>query len=109
MSRIGKKPVSIPSGVTANVEGQTVKVKGPKGALQLVLHDDLVAKMDKEGIKIDPRSETKRARFLSRLKAEGVDASRLTCPIGIPGISDKQPDVIAVAVLAQLLMLESGA
>ena len=40
MSRVGKKPVSIPSGVTANVEGQTVKVKGPKGAMQLVLHGD---------------------------------------------------------------------
>ena len=62
MSRIGKKAVTVPTGVTANVEGQTVKVKGPKGALQLVLHDDLVAKMDKDGIKIDPRSETKRAR-----------------------------------------------
>ena len=58
MSRIGKRAVPVPSGVTANVEGQTVKVKGPKGALQLVLHDDLVAKMDKGGIKIDPRSET---------------------------------------------------
>ncbi|MFL6862726.1 MAG: xanthine dehydrogenase accessory protein XdhC [Allosphingosinicella sp.] len=54
-------------------------------------------------------SRTKRARFLSRLRNEGVDASRLTCPIGIPGISGKQPDVIAVAVLAQLLMLESNA
>ena len=62
MSRIGKKPVPVPSGVTANVEGQTVKVKGPKGALQLVLHDDVKAVMDKSGIKIDPRSETKRAR-----------------------------------------------
>ena len=62
MSRIGKKAVPVPTGVTANVEGQTVKVKGPKGALQLVLHDDLIAKMDKGGIKIDPRSETKRAR-----------------------------------------------
>ena len=62
MSRIGKKPVSVPSGVTANVEGQTIKVKGPKGALQLVLHDDVSAKMDKGGIQLDPRSETKRAR-----------------------------------------------
>jgi large subunit ribosomal protein L6 len=62
MSRIGKKPVAIPTGVTANVEGQTVKVKGPKGALQLVLHGDVEAKMDKGGIKIDPRFETKRAR-----------------------------------------------
>ena len=62
MSRIGKKAVPIPSGVTANVEGQTVKVKGPKGALQLVLHDDVAAKMDKGAIKVDPRIETKRAR-----------------------------------------------
>jgi large subunit ribosomal protein L6 len=62
MSRIGKKAVAIPTGVTANVEGQTVKVKGPKGALQLVLHDDVSAKMDKGEIKIDPRFETKRAR-----------------------------------------------
>src|ERR1700688_5121233 len=64
MSRIGKKAVAIPTGVTANVEGQTVKMKGPKGALQVVLHDDVTAKMDKGAIQIDPRSETKRARSL---------------------------------------------
>src|SRR5260221_3125323 len=63
MSRNGKKAVPVPSGVTANVEGQTVKVKGPKGTLQLVLHDDVTAKMDKGGIQIDPRFETKRARW----------------------------------------------
>jgi large subunit ribosomal protein L6 len=62
MSRIGKKAVPVPSGVTANVEGQTVKVKGPKGALQLVLHGDVAAKVESGGIKIDPRHETKRAR-----------------------------------------------
>ena len=62
MSRIGKKPVPIPSGVTANVEGQTVKVKGPKGALQVVLHGDVTAKLEKNEIKLDPRAETKRAR-----------------------------------------------
>jgi large subunit ribosomal protein L6 len=55
MSRIGKKPVSIPSGVTANVEGQTVKIKGPKGTLQVVLHDDIAVAMDKGVIKVDPR------------------------------------------------------
>ena len=64
MSRIGKKPVEIPSGVTANIEGQTVKVKGPKGAVQLALHGDVVATMDKGSIKIDPRNETKRARSM---------------------------------------------
>jgi large subunit ribosomal protein L6 len=64
MSRIGRKAVTIPSGVTASVEGQTVKVNGPKGALQLVLHDDVVAKVEAGGVKVDPRAETKRARSL---------------------------------------------
>jgi large subunit ribosomal protein L6 len=62
MSRIGKRAVPVPSGVTASVEGQTVKVKGPKGALQLVLHGDVTAKLEKNEIKLDPRAETKRAR-----------------------------------------------
>ncbi len=64
MSRIGNKAVAIPSGVTANVEGQTVKMKGPKGALQAVLHDDVSVSMDKAAIKVEPRFETKRARSL---------------------------------------------
>ena len=64
MSRIGKKAVPIPSGVTANVEGQTVKVKGPKGALQVVLPDEVTVKMEGGGVKVDPRNETKRARSM---------------------------------------------
>lgn len=64
MSRIGKKAVPVPSGVTASVEGQTVKMKGPKGALQYVVPDDIVVKMEKGAIKVDPRSETKRARAM---------------------------------------------
>jgi len=50
--------------VTANVEGQTVKVKGPKGALQIVLHGDVKATMDKGAIKVDPCYETKRSRAM---------------------------------------------
>jgi large subunit ribosomal protein L6 len=64
MSRIGKKPVAIPTGVTAAVEGQTVKMKGPKGALALVLPDDVTVKMHKGAIKVDPRTETLRARAM---------------------------------------------
>ena len=64
MSRIGKRAVPIPSGVTTTVEGQTVKVKGPKGALQVVLPDDVTAKMDKGSVKVDPRTETDRARAM---------------------------------------------
>ncbi len=62
MSRIGKKAVPIPSGVTANVQGQTVKVKGPKGELSVVLHDDVAAKVENNAVKVDPRFDTKRAR-----------------------------------------------
>ena len=61
MSRIGKKSVPIPSGVTASVEGQTVKMKGPKGALQFVAPDDVAVKLDEGAIKVDPRLDSKRA------------------------------------------------
>jgi len=64
MSRIGKKAVAVPSGVTASVEGQTVKVKGPKGSLQFVVPKEIEVKMDNGAIKVDPRSETKRARSM---------------------------------------------
>ena len=64
MSRIGNKAVAIPSGVTANVEGQTVKIKGPKGAMQVMLHDDVAVTMDKASVKLEPRGESKRARSM---------------------------------------------
>jgi len=64
MSRIGNKAVTVPTGVTANVDGQTVKVKGPKGALQVVVHDDVSVAMDKGAIKLEPRGEGKRARSM---------------------------------------------
>jgi large subunit ribosomal protein L6 len=64
MSRIGKKAVAIPSGVTASVDGQTVKMKGPKGALEFVVPDDIVVKMDQGAIKVDPRSDSNRARAM---------------------------------------------
>lgn len=54
-------------------------------------------------------SQTKRARFLKRLAEDGVDSSRLTCPIGVPGIGGREPEVIAIATLAQLLMLRKPA
>jgi xanthine dehydrogenase accessory factor len=54
-------------------------------------------------------SMTKRARFLSRLADEGIDAARLTCPIGLPGVIGKEPEAIAIATLAQLLSLRAAA
>jgi xanthine dehydrogenase accessory factor len=56
-------------------------------------------------------SATKRARFLSRLRADGIDEAgiaRLTSPIGIGGVAGKEPDVIAIGVCAQLLQLRGA-
>lgn len=64
MSRVGKKPVTVPSGVTATVEGQTVKMKGPKGQLQFVVHDDVDVKFENGSVKVAPRHETNRAQAL---------------------------------------------
>jgi large subunit ribosomal protein L6 len=64
MSRIGKRPVTIPSGVTATVDGQTVKMKGPKGQLQFVVHDDVEVKLDKNVVTVNPRVDTNRAAAL---------------------------------------------
>ena len=64
MSRIGKKPVGVPSGVTATIDGQSVSVKGPKGELSAVLVDEVLATMTDDGIKIDPRDKSQRARAM---------------------------------------------
>ena len=62
MSRIGKKPVELPSGVTASVSGQTVEVKGPKGTRSFTATDDVSIILDDNVIRIDPRGKSKRAR-----------------------------------------------
>ena len=62
MSRIGKKPISIPDGVTATVEGQTVKAKGAKGELVFVVNDEVLVKLEDGAIAVDPRDQTKTAR-----------------------------------------------
>ncbi len=55
MSRIGKKPIALPKGVTASLAGQTVKVKGPKGELSVKLVDDVDVKLDAENLTVTPR------------------------------------------------------
>jgi large subunit ribosomal protein L6 len=56
--------VAVPSGVTATVDGQTVKMKGPKGQLQFVVHNDVEVKLENGQVKVNPRVETNRARAL---------------------------------------------
>lgn len=62
MSRIGKRAVAIPSGVTANIEGDTLSVKGPKGTLSLGLSDLIDYKVEGDEIQVNPANDTKQAR-----------------------------------------------
>ena len=64
MSRVGKKPVPVPAGVTAKVDGQKVSVKGAKGELNFSVPDDVAVTLDGSAIKVDPRDESKRARAM---------------------------------------------
>ena len=62
MSRIGKKAVAIPSGVSASIDGGELSVKGPKGTLALVLADDIAYEVKEGEISVQPANETKQAR-----------------------------------------------
>jgi large subunit ribosomal protein L6 len=64
MSRIGRKAVAVPKGVTANIDGQTVSAKGPKGQLAVSLSDRVSVAMTDDGVKIEPRDQSKEARTL---------------------------------------------
>jgi large subunit ribosomal protein L6 len=62
MSRIGKKAVSIPAGVSVTLEGQTVTVKGPKGQLAWTVSDEIEVKQEGADVTFAPRNDTQRAR-----------------------------------------------
>ncbi|KQQ20146.1 50S ribosomal protein L6 [Methylobacterium sp. Leaf123] len=64
MSRVGKKPVPVPSGVTATVTGQTVKMKGSKGELQFVVPSQVVVEFKDGAVSVQPKDQTKQARSL---------------------------------------------
>jgi len=61
MSRIGKLPIAVPNGVTVNIDGQAVSVKGPKGQLSLTLVDEVSIGQGDDGITVSPRDDSKRA------------------------------------------------
>jgi large subunit ribosomal protein L6 len=62
MSRIGKKPVPVPAGVTASIDGGVLNVKGPKGALSLTLRDEISYEVGDGGISVQPANDSKQAR-----------------------------------------------
>ncbi len=62
MSRIGKKSVALPSGVSAAMSGQTIEVKGPKGSRSFTASDDVTMTIDESSVSVTPRGNSKRAR-----------------------------------------------
>jgi large subunit ribosomal protein L6 len=108
MSRIGKKPVPLPKGVTASVEGQTVKVKGPKGELSVKLVPQVSVSMGEDGITVAPRKEMDQAaqmwglsRTLVNNLVEGV-TNGFTQKLEIQGVGYR------AAVQGKVLNLQLG-
>lgn len=62
MSRIGKRPITIPDGVTADLSGSTITARGPKGELSFCASDQVVLKMSDGSITVEPANDTKTAR-----------------------------------------------
>ena len=73
MSRIGKRPVPLPAGVTATTEGQTLSVKGPKGQLQMPMRDEIAYEIGDDGILVKPANDTKQARAFWGMQRTLVD------------------------------------
>ncbi|ODN68916.1 50S ribosomal protein L6 [Methylobrevis pamukkalensis] len=99
MSRIGKKAVVVPSGVTADINGKQVSVKGPKGQLSFVLNDLVLASKDEDGgIKIDPVDMSKPARA-----AWGMSRTMVANLIkGVTGGFEKKLEITGVGYRAAI-------
>ncbi len=98
MSRIGKKPIDLPSGVSASVSGQTIEVKGPKGVRTFSATDDVTLTVKDNVIKIEPRGKSKRARQqwgMSRTQVEN-------CVIGVSEGFKKELEIQGVGYRAQM-------
>ena len=98
MSRIGKKPVELPGGVSANVSGQTIEVKGPKGTLSFTATDDVTLTVEDSAIKVEPRGKSKRAR-------QQWGMSRTMVQNCVTGVSDgfkKELEITGVGYRAQV-------
>jgi large subunit ribosomal protein L6 len=104
MSRIGKRPVTIPSGVTASIEGSLLSVKGPKGTLTLPLRDEISYSVEGDAIVVKPANETKAARAFWGMQrtlvnnlVEGVTQG-FTKVLEITGIDKQQVGQVAAEI-----------
>ncbi len=98
MSRIGKRPVDLPSGVTASVSGQTVEVKGPKGARSFTATDDVSLAVEDNTVTITPRGGSKRAR-----QQWGMSRTQIAnCVTGVTAGFKKELEINGVGYRAAL-------
>ena len=98
MSRIGKKPVDLPSGVSASVSGQTIEVKGPKGTRSFTATDDVTLSVEDNVVTIQPRGKSKRARQqwgMSRTQVQN-------CVTGVTEGFKKELEIQGVGYRAQM-------
>jgi large subunit ribosomal protein L6 len=98
MSRIGKKPVDLPSGVEAKVSGQTIEVKGPKGTRSFTATDDVTLTVNDGAVSVEPRGKSKRAR-------QQWGMSRTMVSNLVTGVSDgfkKELEINGVGYRAQI-------
>ncbi|MBZ0215838.1 MAG: 50S ribosomal protein L6, partial [Fimbriimonadaceae bacterium] len=98
MSRIGKSPVAVPSGVTATINGQEILAKGPKGELSVALGSDVTVEMTDDGVKVAPIDESKRARAMWGLSRTLVS----NIFVGVTDGFSKSLEIVGVGYRAQV-------
>ncbi|WP_412504164.1 50S ribosomal protein L6 [Roseovarius sp. SYSU LYC5161] len=98
MSRIGKRPVELPSGVSATVSGQTIEVTGPKGTRSFTATDDVTLSVDNDAVSIEPRGPSKRARQQWGMSRTMVQ----NCVTGVTDGFKKELEVSGVGYRAQM-------
>ena len=97
MSRIGKKPVAIPAGVTVTLDGQALSVKGPKGQLAWTVVDDIEIKHENNELILTPRADTKRSKAMWGL-------SRTLVANLVHGVSQGYEEVLELVGVGSLSM-----
>lgn len=98
MSRIGKKPVEIPKGVTVNLEGQLIKIKGPKGELQRSIHPLMKTEVVENEIKVSRPNDLKESRSIHGLTRSLIQ----NMVIGVTDSYKKTLDIVGVGYKAEL-------
>ena len=98
MSRIGKKPIAVPSGVTVDVNGQQVKAKGPKGELEFVVNELVSVALENNEISVAPVNDTKPARAMW-----GMSRTRIANMLdGVSREFTKSLELVGVGYRAQM-------